>query len=849
MFGKIAKWIQKFISVGDVAMQYDPTHAALPWAAVRFVLQACISDVQKCVFILESMEQILEIITWSRIHEKIYLSGDYEATTTLKSALTSLYACCWSVLAKVVLYFDQHKFRRVLSSVFDTEQEASDDMARLEEHRNRVDRTASLIASETLFKQDSVAQERHQSLVTNLKDMQMPMERIEMITDESHEILVTWQQDKILDSISNIPYFFHHQEIHPGRISHPAYFYRSRNSAELSRANPNMILRSILRQVADPHSSDAMTRRFIDESRSPSNLALGMSFRSMKPLTSYALDGRRSASGPFGKYSTPYLGLRDGLLRSQMGTRPVTHILIDGLDECDADLVFEIIEGFEAILGRTESLVKIFISSRNDLDLVRWLQNHPNKEILSSDNQNDIDRFVNIEVDKRIDGPIRRFRPKKVSDDLREHIKATLKAEANGMFRWVELQLHYIGTLYTESDIRRRVGALPKSLHDIYNDVYEKQMTIHRETDPSYVEQAKTIFHLLMNSQHTWTLNDMANLLNPSEDLANPETEKIIGLTFDLVTHDRRFDILRFAHLSVREYLAKSRPEFSDSLQAHESITISCIDYLIKTEGFIYSPVEYPKERWVYHFFQARRSDRLKRCFFHFLVEDIAAFRSWTHQALQEEYYGSVVWVHQEDKRSFCVCYRMNQLACEPPRTILLASWLGLVDVVSALIEADASCADCSSFSGHSPIFLASEMGHTEVVSYLLQHITRDKLGVFEDAALCEAVKNGHARIVQQFLSSGYNLRKRAEIHGSEHLVWLAVKNGHEDVLAQLLEAGASPHGEAGNVCGDTALYTASGGRADLVNLLLRYRADPRSQDGRDGYAIYKAAEFNNIVR
>lgn len=109
------------------------------------------------------------------------------------------------------------------------------------------------------------------------------------------------------------------EQARAGRIPHPAYFYCSRNSAEVSRANPNMILRSILRQVADPRSGDAMPRRLIDESRSLSNLALGMSFRSMKPLMSYALDGRRSAPGPFGRYSTPYLGFRDGLLRSQMG--------------------------------------------------------------------------------------------------------------------------------------------------------------------------------------------------------------------------------------------------------------------------------------------------------------------------------------------------------------------------------------------------------------------------------------------------------------------------------------------------------------------------------------------------
>lgn len=41
VFTKIAKWFEKFIEIGDVAVQYDPGHAALPWAAVRFLLTVC----------------------------------------------------------------------------------------------------------------------------------------------------------------------------------------------------------------------------------------------------------------------------------------------------------------------------------------------------------------------------------------------------------------------------------------------------------------------------------------------------------------------------------------------------------------------------------------------------------------------------------------------------------------------------------------------------------------------------------------------------------------------------------------------------------------------------------------
>ena len=36
---KIISWLAKFKEVGDIAIQYDPGHAALPWAGIRFLLQ------------------------------------------------------------------------------------------------------------------------------------------------------------------------------------------------------------------------------------------------------------------------------------------------------------------------------------------------------------------------------------------------------------------------------------------------------------------------------------------------------------------------------------------------------------------------------------------------------------------------------------------------------------------------------------------------------------------------------------------------------------------------------------------------------------------------------------------
>ena len=43
---KILRWIDKFKQIGDIIIQFDPVHAALPWAGFRFLLQV---DLNRCI--------------------------------------------------------------------------------------------------------------------------------------------------------------------------------------------------------------------------------------------------------------------------------------------------------------------------------------------------------------------------------------------------------------------------------------------------------------------------------------------------------------------------------------------------------------------------------------------------------------------------------------------------------------------------------------------------------------------------------------------------------------------------------------------------------------------------------
>jgi hypothetical protein len=107
---KIIVWVNKFKEVGDIAMQYDPSHAALPWAGVRFLLQTTINDSQIFGAMVDGVECVSELITRYAILEKIYLKRDYTALAKdqLSQSIIKLYAGMLRYLSKAKQYFYQN---------------------------------------------------------------------------------------------------------------------------------------------------------------------------------------------------------------------------------------------------------------------------------------------------------------------------------------------------------------------------------------------------------------------------------------------------------------------------------------------------------------------------------------------------------------------------------------------------------------------------------------------------------------------------------------------------------------------------------------------------------------------
>ena len=119
---KVMQWVNKFKAVGDVAVQYDPGHVALPWAAIRFVLQASVSSVETFGHMLEGVELASRIIAIYAEVERTCLKGISRLKTQLTNALVKMYAAVLAFLLRARRYFGQSSSKRALKGAFQSYQ-------------------------------------------------------------------------------------------------------------------------------------------------------------------------------------------------------------------------------------------------------------------------------------------------------------------------------------------------------------------------------------------------------------------------------------------------------------------------------------------------------------------------------------------------------------------------------------------------------------------------------------------------------------------------------------------------------------------------------------------------------
>ncbi len=151
VLAKIVNCVNKFKEVGDIITQYDPGHAALPWAAVRLLLQAAASEQQIYNSMMEGLEHVADVIARYAWIETLYLHASSKMRKQLQGAILGLYLAVLEFLAKARCYYSKRTYQRILKSLVPFEEQAVQNYLRtISEEEEKVNEIARLIDSQCL---------------------------------------------------------------------------------------------------------------------------------------------------------------------------------------------------------------------------------------------------------------------------------------------------------------------------------------------------------------------------------------------------------------------------------------------------------------------------------------------------------------------------------------------------------------------------------------------------------------------------------------------------------------------------------------------------------------------------
>jgi ankyrin repeat protein len=272
------------------------------------------------------------------------------------------------------------------------------------------------------------------------------------------------------------------------------------------------------------------------------------------------------------------------------------------------------------------------------------------------------------------------------------------------------------------------------------------------------------------------------------------ELSDLLRTCSNLVILDNELDTLRFAHVSVQEYLSRL-PEFSAAnanSTAAWSCLIRCIDNPLPDLTMGIQPARdfdvYAAMYWPLHYTSASEHDRddyledtLKE--FMFSEEDIMSpFPSWVE--IVDEISKTLPGPHTR-------LSDLTAIGSESVTPLFTACIYGFEFAVPILSTIEAFDVNQKNARGHTGIYLASAAGRTRVVDILL------KLGADvsiesgrHTTALQAACANGHGDTVQLILSF---LSPNLTAETITAAVQVALRSGHENIALILLKKSALP--------------------------------------------------------
>ncbi|KAL0934979.1 multiple ankyrin repeats single kh domain-containing protein [Colletotrichum truncatum] len=802
---KITGWVHRFIATGDTVVQYDPGHAALPWAAVRFLLQVAISEIQMFGALVDDLEYITGMMVRYRTFEKLYLGDAHsENETGLQDALVRLYAEVLTHLSNAVKFFDERTYVRLLKSPFRTA-----DVERAKAMHDReveVEQFAKLADAEIL-----------RSL--NATFSRLSVQISVTITEKKYNDIVEW--------LSVTSYHSHHQSISHLRLPNAgqwllehaevarwqssssssllllhgisgsgkttlcsvivdsllsrasnnpsaapfAYFYCANPEFEKARRTADDIMRTILFQLAIDGSSCTNMKEFLPDE--------------------YERQLLRSRAG---KSDIHRLTTADcvRLILELAQQDPIT-IVIDGLDSVDNKERPRLIEALEELISTAENVVKIFVTSQTSNSASNLPVSEFTIQITQQEARQDMEEFIDHLLNTAV--ARKELLEGNLPHDTRELLRQGLLDGAGEMFQWAKLQIERMCREKVEADLIRVLkNEIPQDINSLYQKVLQE---IWKAGDSSR-EVAMKVLSWVLYMREPLTPAAFLSALRPEDD-ASLNLRQALATCTTLVALDTNCNVVRFTHQSIQDFLSQ-HPHFTPA-KAHQLLASCCLEAclhgpgLVSEEGFGIPSDDfyvYAAMFWPVHAGLAQQMDHSSLQAKN-LVQRIIAFafdEDWELTLSFDAWVDNVRQVASLLPRDHTLKVKLNAIPAIDPGALFPLSIFGFDNILTlALAHIQNLDVNCSNEFGQTPIYLASTFGHLRTVNLLLSHGAQvNAQGGSKGSPLHAACFWGHLEVAQSLLRHGAQVSC-----GSVFKTALdaACRGGREDVALFLLDVDA----------------------------------------------------------
>ncbi|KAI9674908.1 MAG: hypothetical protein M1822_009011 [Bathelium mastoideum] len=317
------------------------------------------------------------------------------------------------------------------------------------------------------------------------------------------------------------------------------------------------------------------------------------------------------------------MALRE-LLPKLLQTIDCSHVLVDGIDECNTTEQKYMIEELLTLLSSDPPsyTCKILISSRDVPTVSRSLRKKAKAAtVLSLSDEEEflnhaIECFVHLKMSELQDELTELDPAGKVSSDIHR----MLVEKANGMFLWVSLVLYSLDTVYSLQELRDKIKVLPSDLSQLYGRILTR---ICNHQDPLLSKRTMQILGWICCSQRSLKRFELLPALaitsqRPTLDDSSMPSSQVFDTCKPLV-EVRNDGSVTFVHFSVKEFLLTTSDNMTiKQIDVHHDLALTCVvtlkhgldlidpriadsDRLLRICSGLYGLLPYAIDHWIEH--------------------------------------------------------------------------------------------------------------------------------------------------------------------------------------------------------------------------------------------------------